>query len=115
MLDDWFSALTILASEHDIVHSLNSDHQLYSRSTLTFLSSLACYLVAIRLQLERYLQFVPRRFYNCVNSLLLLHLQHCSCFRDVVIDQIIGLHCRVTVLGKLFTPIVPLFTKQQNW
>ena len=24
-------------------------------------------------------------------------------------------HCRVTVLGKLFTPIVPVFTKQQNW
>jgi len=23
--------------------------------------------------------------------------------------------CRVTVLGKLFTPIVPLFAKQQNW
>ena len=23
--------------------------------------------------------------------------------------------CRVTVLGKLFTPIVPLFTKQQKW
>jgi len=23
--------------------------------------------------------------------------------------------CRVTVLGKLFTRIVPLFTKQQNW
>ena len=23
--------------------------------------------------------------------------------------------CRVTVLGKLFTPIVPMFTKQQNW
>jgi len=23
--------------------------------------------------------------------------------------------CRVTFLGKLFTPIVPLFTKQQNW
>jgi len=23
--------------------------------------------------------------------------------------------CRVTVLGKLFTPVVPLFTKQQNW
>jgi len=23
--------------------------------------------------------------------------------------------CRVTVLGKLFTPIVPLFTNQQNW
>ena len=23
--------------------------------------------------------------------------------------------CRVTVLGKLFTPIVPLFTKHQNW
>jgi len=23
--------------------------------------------------------------------------------------------CRVAVLGKLFTPIVPLFTKQQNW
>ena len=23
--------------------------------------------------------------------------------------------CRVTVLGKLFTPIVYLFTKQQNW
>ena len=23
--------------------------------------------------------------------------------------------CRVTVFGKLFTPIVPLFTKQQNW
>ena len=22
---------------------------------------------------------------------------------------------RVTVLGKLFTPVVPLFTKQQNW
>jgi len=25
------------------------------------------------------------------------------------------LRCRITVLGKLFTPIVPLFTKQQNW
>jgi len=24
-------------------------------------------------------------------------------------------HCRVTVLGKLFTSIVPLFTKQWNW
>ena len=23
--------------------------------------------------------------------------------------------CRVTVLGKLLTPIVSLFTKQQNW
>ena len=23
--------------------------------------------------------------------------------------------CRVAVLGKLFTPIVPLFTKQRNW
>jgi len=23
--------------------------------------------------------------------------------------------CRVTVLGKLFTPIMSLFTKQQNW
>ena len=23
--------------------------------------------------------------------------------------------CRVTVLAKLVTPIVPLFTKQQNW
>ena len=23
--------------------------------------------------------------------------------------------CRATVLGKLFTPIVPLFTNQQNW
>ena len=23
--------------------------------------------------------------------------------------------CRVTVLGKLLTPIVPLFTKQRNW
>jgi len=26
-----------------------------------------------------------------------------------------SLRCWVTVLGKLFTPIVPLFTKQQNW
>jgi len=25
------------------------------------------------------------------------------------------LRCRVTVLGKLFTPIVPLFTKERNW
>jgi len=23
--------------------------------------------------------------------------------------------CRVTVLGKLFTTIVPVFTKQRNW
>jgi len=23
--------------------------------------------------------------------------------------------CRVTVLGKLFTPIMPLFTKQRHW
>jgi len=23
--------------------------------------------------------------------------------------------CQVTVLGKLFTPIAPLFTKQRNW
>jgi len=29
--------------------------------------------------------------------------------------QIVSRRCRVTVLGKLFTPIVPLFTKQQNW
>ena len=28
--------------------------------------------------------------------------------------QIEARHCRVTVLGKLFTPIVPLFTKQQT-
>ena len=26
-----------------------------------------------------------------------------------------GNSCRVTALGKLFTPIVPLFTKQRNW
>ena len=26
-----------------------------------------------------------------------------------------SISCRVTVLGKLFTSIVPLFTKQQNW
>ena len=26
-----------------------------------------------------------------------------------------SLRCRVTILGKLFTPIVPLFIKQQNW
>ena len=25
------------------------------------------------------------------------------------------LRCRITVLGKLFTPIMPLFTKQRNW
>ena len=24
-------------------------------------------------------------------------------------------HCRLTVLGKLFTPIVPVFTKQRSW
>ena len=23
--------------------------------------------------------------------------------------------CRVTVLGKLFTPVMPLFIKQRNW
>jgi len=23
--------------------------------------------------------------------------------------------CQVTVSGKLFTPVVPLFTKQRNW
>ena len=23
--------------------------------------------------------------------------------------------CQATVLGKLFTPVVPLFTKQRNW
>jgi len=23
--------------------------------------------------------------------------------------------CQVTVLGKLFTPILPVFIKQQNW
>jgi len=27
----------------------------------------------------------------------------------------LSLRCRVTVLGKLFTPILPLFTKQRNW
>ena len=26
-----------------------------------------------------------------------------------------SLRCRVTVLGKLFTPFVPLFSKRQNW
>ena len=29
--------------------------------------------------------------------------------------QIQSQRCRVAVLGKLFTPIVSLFTKQQNW
>jgi len=29
--------------------------------------------------------------------------------------QLQSRRCRVTVLGKLFTPIVPLFTKQRNW
>ena len=24
-------------------------------------------------------------------------------------------YCRVTVLGKLFAPIMPVFTKQRNW
>ena len=40
------------------------------------------------------------------------HTQHqCQCpgFKSE------SLCCRVTVLGKLFTPIVPVFTKQQNW
>ena len=34
MLDDWFSAMTILASEHDIVDSLNSD-EITSRFALS--------------------------------------------------------------------------------
>ena len=42
---------------------------------------------------------------------------------DNVLDSGAGGHglksqprrCRVTILRKLFTPIVPLFTKQQNW
>jgi len=53
MLVDWFSALTILASEHDIVDGLNSDEitgRFALSSTilqkhlkfLTFLSSLTC-------------------------------------------------------------------------
>ena len=32
-------------------------------------------------------------FTTVLTHCYLLHLQHCSCFRDVVIDQIIGLHC----------------------
>jgi len=36
----------------------------------------------------------PLSFFTTVlTHCYLLHLQHCSCFRDVVIDQIIGLHC----------------------
>jgi len=34
-------------------------------------------------------------------------------YRPVFKSQ--SLRCRVTVLGKLFTPIMPLFTKQRNW
>jgi len=34
---------------------------------------------------------------------------------DVVDSGAEGPGCRVTVLGKLFTPIVPLFTKQRHW
>ena len=32
-------------------------------------------------------------FTTVLTHCYLLHLQHCSCFRDVVSDQIIGLHC----------------------
>ena len=32
-------------------------------------------------------------FTTVLTHCYLLHLQHCCCFRDVVIDQIIGLHC----------------------
>ena len=50
MLDDWFSALTILTSEHDIVDSLNSDEitgrfalsSTVLQKHLNFLSSLTC-------------------------------------------------------------------------
>ena len=34
--------------------------------------------------------------YTTVEEVLyrvLIHLQHCSCFRDVVIGQILGIHC----------------------
>jgi len=57
----------------------------------------------------------------------------CVCFRDYLVwlgSRVVSVldsgaerprlksksrRCQVTVLGKLFTPIVPLFTKQQNW
>jgi len=48
-------------------------------------------------------------------------------FHDIRVVGVLGLgaegpgfksqprRCRVTVLSKLLTPIVPLFTKQRNW
>ena len=38
-----------------------------------------------------------------------------SCWTQVPGFKSQPLQCLVTVLGKLFTPIVPLFTKQRNW
>jgi len=53
---------------------------------------------------------------------------HCDIAKIRFVDKLMIIHgaegpgfksqprrCRVTVLGKLFPPIVPLFTKQRNW
>ena len=65
----------------------------------------------------------------CLSSVIFskLHVQSSPVFVHVTVVSVLDLgaegpgfksqsrRCRVTVLGKLFTPIVPLFTKQQNW
>ena len=58
------------------------------------------------------------------------HIYHTYCAEGWLVSRVVSVldsgaeahgfkpqsrRCRVTVLGKLFTPIVPLFTKQQNW
>jgi len=70
---------------------------------------------------------VTCRYHCCVNSLhLTIHyIQHGWLGNQVVSVLDSGTegsgfklqprHCRVTALGKLFTPIMPLFTKQRNW
>ena len=98
---------------------------------LQSLQSLLCHVHALyRLQLNQHTQLAPILSVNCW-----CRLQFNGHFQPAVskwwLDSwVVSVRdsgtegprfksqlqcCPVTVLGKLFTPIVPLFTKQQNW
>ena len=81
---------------------------LYSRLIVTIVLSTSRYRRALRPVTVTWVTTFLRELKTFTFNWLNLLLRLCTMGGSVA-------ECRVTVLGKLFTPIVPLFTKQQNW
>ena len=75
----------------------------------SILKSLRSSSLAFSAGVDQFTCTVPDRCYTHEIGLMLD-----SCARAWV-QKSQARRCRVTVLGKLFTPIVPLFIKQRNW